>query len=473
MVVSDDAKRRADFMLESPKAVVVRGQAAGGKPRPSEAPESQIDEFRAIRRTDPHVAEIINLIVDYIVGTGFNVAPANIPYTDEGQTPEEVADFKRLIEVSGFEGVLPEWVDVALTDGTAFLAVVVEDDVFKPKVLPTKAMSIQRDKFGNITGYEMDNPDAADPIEFGPFDLAILRFFPDVNSPWGHSLIEFIQEPVDMLRDMEIDMARFVATKAYPPIHFKCGTEDRPWHPDEITNWLNELRDIEPESMLATGHDVEHDVVGTTSTQSSAGMMNLEPVFKHLLQRIHAGMGVPPFLTGMDTDINRNTSVAVMPKFDRRIQRFRRILRHVIRYQVFVSILGHPTPEDYVEIPPDFEFGQHSSEEERLEAEMAIQLVNNGLLTREAAAERIGIDPETELPQEDELAEHIRIINELAGKGDNIQNPNGGSPSGTGGGTESGGRSVKGRQNPEKDTSGARVARRVMLHKNERRWKGR
>jgi hypothetical protein len=157
----------------------------------------------------------------------------------------------------------------------------------------------------------------------------------------------------------------------------------------------------------------------------------------------------------MPTDVNRNTSVAVMPKFDRRIQRFRRQLRHSIRYQIFVSILGHPSPEDYRELPPDCEFGKHSSEEERLDATMALQLVNNGMLTREAAAERIGIDPERELPDEAELAELIGVLQQLAGIGDQIQNPEGGRPTKTGGGTQSPGREVRGRQNPERDSSGS------------------
>jgi hypothetical protein len=110
---------------------------------------------------------------------------------------------------------------------------------------------------------------------------------------------------------------------------------------------------------------------------------------------------------------------------------------------------------EYNELPPDFEFGKHSSEEERLEADLAIRLVNNGLLTREAAAKRLGIDPETELPTEGELDEQIGIIQQLAGKGDNIQNPDGGRPTDTGGGTQSAGREVQSRESPMEDSSGS------------------
>ncbi|UBF22700.1 portal protein [Halorubrum tailed virus 27] len=448
-----DDEQVANFSLDSPKAVLRRNQGASGTPRPEEPPQNRIDQFRAIRRTDPHVSEMVNTVVDYITGVGFNVAPANIPETEEGQTPEEVAAFKLLIERSDFKPVLDQWVDTALTDGTGFLEVVVEDEVFKPKVLPTKLVSVLTDEFGKITGYELDAPGTAEPIEFAPDEIAILRFFPIPGQSFGRSIIEPIQEVADMLRDMEIDYARFIETKAYPPVIWKLGDEDRYYSETQLSDWLDTMEDIQPESMIAVNHDVDHDVVGTTSTTSSSGAMSLEPVFKHLLHRIHAGVGVPPFLTGMDTDINRNTSVAVMPKFDRRIQRFRETLRHTIRYQVFVSILaGDGEVEDYRSLPPEFEFGEHSSEEERLETAEAIRMFQSGFLTRKAAAERMGIDPEMELPDEDELSEIVDLLGELAGRGDEIQNPNGGRPTEDGTGQPSSSGAAKGRQNPERAT---------------------
>lgn len=448
-----DDEQVANFSLDSPKAVIRRNNGPNGKPRPEDPPKTQIDRYRAIRRTDPHVAEMVNTIVDYITGVGFNVAPANIPGTEEGQTDEEIAPFKLLIESSEFKPVLDQWVDTALTDGAAFLEIVVEEEKFKPKVLPTKRVSVQTDEFGTITGYELDAPGASEPLEFDPDEIALLRFFPVPGTSFGRSIVEPIQEVADMLRDMEIDYARFIETKAYPPVIWKLGDEDRYYSETQLQDWLDTMEEIEPESMIAVNHDVDHDVVGTTSTSSSAGAMSLEPVFKHLLHRMHAGVGVPPFLTGMDTDINRNTSVAVMPKFDRRIQRFREVLKHTIRYQIFVSILvGDGDVADFSGVPPEFEFGEHSSEEERLETAEAIRMFQSGFLTRKAAAERMGVDPETEMPDENELTEIIDILRELAGRGDEIQNPNGGRPTTDGTGQPSSEGSVAGRQNPERDT---------------------
>jgi hypothetical protein len=464
--VKDEIQRRAsagelpgqkfpgEFALDSAKAVVKQSSGQGGKPRPSEAPEQKIGEYRLIADTDPHVGEGIDTLVDFLVGSVYSISPANIVGTDEEQTDEDISELKALVETSQFDEVLFEWVWHALVDGTGFLEIVVEDDIFKPKVLPTEEMEVQTDKFGVVESYIL-NTEGGDEIEFGPYDLAVLKFHKHPGEDFGRSLIERCEEQADMLRDMEIDMARFIATKAYPPVIWKLGNEERPWTQDQIDGWLDTVSEIEPESMLAVGHDVDHDIVGITSTSSSSGAMRLEPVFNHLLQRIYTALGVPAFLGNVESEGGRNEAVATMPKFDRRIQKYRSIIRSAIRHQLFVSIIaGDSDPAESDELPPMFEFGQHSSEEERLEADMAVKLVNNGLLTFEAAAKRIGIDPETELPDESELDEHIEKINRLAGKGDDIQNPDGGRPTDTGGGAQSAGREAKTRQNPEKDNSG-------------------
>lgn len=435
------------FALDQPTAVIKDGGTGGDRPS-TDAPEEDIEDFRTIADTDPHVNEAIDTLVDYLVGSGFSVTPANIPGTDEEQTEEDIADLKRLIETSTFETVIAEWVWHALVDGTGFLEIVVEDDVFKPKVLPTENMEIETNEFGDVEQYILHSPD--DEIEFDPYDLAVLKFHKHPDEDFGHSILEAAQEQADMLRDMEIDMARFIATKAYPPILWKLGSDERPWTQGQIDGWLEELEHIDPESQLAVGHDVEHEVVGVDSGSSGSGAMDLEDTFNHLQQRIAAALGVPAFLLNMGVDANSGAAQVIMPKFDRRIQRYRSIIREAVRHQLFVSILaGDSEPEDYSELPPDFEFGEHSSEEQRLEADTGLNLLNNGMIKPEALAKKLDIDPETELPDfwgdGEEILEKILI---LAGKGDNILNPEGGSPTDTEGGAESSGGEVTTREEP-------------------------
>lgn len=443
------------FAAESPQAVLKPEASGGRQPRPDQAPAQEIESYRLIADTDPHVAEAVNTLVDYLVGSGFSIQPANIPGTDNEQTDEDISELKYLVEASTFETELADWVWHALVDGTAFLEIVVEDDFFRPKVLPTEQMEVETDEFGNVQRY-IQSPGGAEDVEFEPHEIAVLRFHRHPGEQFGRSVIERIQEQADMLRDMELDTARFVATKAYPPIVWQCGTEERPWSQNQIDDWLEGLQDLEPDSMLAVGHDVEHEVAGVTSTSSTAGAMRLEQTFEHLMRRIATGVGVPANLLNVDATSGQSLQ-ATMPKFDRRVQRYRNIIKEAVRYQIFPSILNDSTAREFGELPPEFEFGKHSSEEERLEADMAIQLVNNNLLTFEAAAKRLGIDPEKELPdnvRDIDGEEQMQILLQLAGSGDSIQNPDGGRPTSSGGGTQSPGREAKTRENPDQDNSG-------------------
>lgn len=439
-----------NFALDSPKAAVTSG-SGGGDPRPEESPQQRIEEFRAIYNSDPHVGEAVDKLVDYLVGSGFSIHPRNVPYTDTDQTNEDIAELKELIELSDFDEVLVEWVRRAVIDGTAFIELVWDEETneFNPTLLPTLDVSIVPDEYGNDGGYELDVEGEDEPIEYEKYEIAALRFHQRPTEMWGRSFIERAQEQADMLRDMEIDLARFISTKAYPPILWKLGDSDNNihWSEDQVDGWLDTVEQVEPDSMLAAGDDVEHEVVGTTSTSSSQGVMNLQSTFTHLETRMATAFGLPAFLLNTAGQYTADNEQAQMPSFDRRVQKLRVYIQNAVERQIFRSIMGHPDPEEYNELLPRFEFGEHSSEEERLETDEALKLFNNGFLTREAFAERVGIDPEREMPDENELmSEIVPIIQELAGSGDSIQNEDGGHPTDTGGGADSAGGEVTNRE---------------------------
>lgn len=440
-----------EYAADSPQAVVSQTSGGSGTPRPVDAPAQRIEDYRLIADTDPLVGEAIETLTDYVTGSGFNIQPANVPGTDQEQTAEDIAELKLLVETSEFETVLSEWVRHAFIDGTAFIELVVQDGHFRPQLLPTEEMEIQTDRHGKVEQYTQ-NPASGDEISFDPHEIAVLRFHRHPKDQFGRSLVERVQEQADMLRDMEIDTARFVATKAYPPIVWQVGTEERPWTQDQIDDWLDEVSQIEPDSMLAVGHDVDHDVAGATSTSSTAGAMRLEPTFEHLMTRVATGLGVPADLLNVDT-LSSNALQVAMSKFDRRVQRYRNIVRQTVRFQIFPSLEENQTAAEYDGLPPQFEFGEHSSEEERLEARTAINLVNNGLLTPQAAAQRLDIDPEQELPDIWEQDNLLDVLLALAGRGDSIQNPEGGRPTDTQGGAQSPGREATTRENPQEDSS--------------------
>lgn len=444
----------AEFAASSPKGAVVE---EGGLPEESRirgTPYERLQEMRDIKDTDPHVNEAINTIVDWVAGDGFEIVPRKLGGVDSvNQTEEDAVRLRELFMGSGFWKEMQRWIEHAATDGSAFLELVVEDDQFKPRLLPTGKVVKKTDEFGNVEQYGLYPPDTDsqglsitqmpnDATTYEPHEIAELSFVKRPPEFFGRSLVEPIHEQANILRDMEIDYARFIATKAYPPILWTCGTEEEKWTEEQIEGWLDTVESIEPDSMIAAPHDVEHEVVGTTSTSANAGSMRLEETFTHFEHRIITGLGVPSIL--MNVKEAPDSPETVMPSFKRRITRFRNIVKDSIENQIFQSILNESLDGEFGAVP-EFQFGKHSSAEKRLEIDTLLKMFNNGFLTREAFAERANIDPDTELPTDSELQDVMSVIHELQGAGDNIQNPQGGSPSETGGGADTSGEEVTSR----------------------------
>lgn len=469
----------ADFYAESPKGVIVQEQTGGGEAtgvRRVAPPKDTIDEHRQIAYTDPHVHEAIETLTDWIVGDGFNIAPRNFEAAMEtgvagqaastaqdGSSPGEggssdIQNLRRLLKNSDFWRVFNDWVRYALIDGHAFMELVVENEQFKAKLLPTERMHRDLDEFGNITEYVLEPPDGGvesdDAVQYAPHEIAELWFRKEPVDDFGRSFVEPVKEQADMLRDMEIDYARFIATKAYPPILWKLGNEDSQWTEEQVGAWMDNVQSIEPDSMLAAPHDVETEIVGATSTSSSAGAMRLEETFSHFEERVATGLGVPTLLMNMGGDQGEATTM--MPAFKRRIKRIQNIVKTAVEQQILKSLLTESAGyEDFSDVIPEFQFGEHSNAEDRLEIDKLLKLLNNAMITPAAFAERAGLDPQ-EVPDVWANNDMVTMLTTLSGSGDSIQNPDGGAPTETEGGTESAGGEVDSRQDPNEDSSSGR-----------------
>lgn len=493
-VTPSDEEQSQDFYVDSPKGVIRQDTStvsgSVGAERGIEPPTQKIEDFRDIARTDPHVKEGISTLLDWTMGDGFNISPRNLDSTLESGLAGEAADvansgnvgggdalpgsgsnvetLRILLQTSNFWSVANNWVRRAIVDGHAFMELVVEGGEFKPKVLPTTRVRREVDKHGDIKKYVLEAESSADENlqDYKPNQIAELFFIKHPEDDFGRSLIEPAEEPANILRDMEIDYARFVATKAYPPVLWKLGTDERSWTDEQISSWMESVQNISPDTMLAAPHDVDYDIVGTTSTSSSAGAMRLEETFEHFENRVVTALGIPRILMNMESS-GQGEATATMPSFKRRISRLQQRIKSTVEHQIFRSLLKESiSDEDNTPvILPEFQFGEHSSAEKRLELDKLLNLFNNGLLTPEAFAERAGLDP-NEIPGFWDDFEHIKALMRLSGTGDNIQNPEGGSPTDTGGGAESSGGEVTSRQNPEVDPEDGRNRRSITEEEN-------
>lgn len=478
----------ADFYATSPKGVVRQDQGGGTSvsgSRAAESPTDEIETHREIAYTDPHVHEGIETLTDWIVGDGFNVSPRNLQTPmqagvgtsntgtqDGGSNNSQIQNLRRLLKNSEFWRVFNDWVRYALIDGHAFMELVVTDnEQFQPKLLPAENMRRDLNEYGEVQGYELERPQGGggggggggtggNTVSYAPHEVAELWFRKEPTDDFGRSFVEPMAEQADMLRDMEIDYVRFISTKAYPPILWKLGDEENNWTEPQVQGWLDNVEAIEPDSMLAGPHDVDFEVVGTTSTSSTAGSMRLEETFQHFQKRIITGLGVPVLLMNMEVSGGQAMATAAMPAYKRRIRRLQNIVKTAVEQQILKSLLAESSLDEFTGTVPEFQFGEYSNSEKRLEIDKLMTLLQGGMLTPEAFAERAGIDPD-EIPEFWNSGDHLQNLLALSGNGDNVMNPDGGSPTDTGTGTESAGGEVTSRQNPGSDSSNGRNQRSV------------
>ena len=207
----DDAP---EFVVDSAKgAIVDKNTAAGGTggrsyndDRTHEPPEEQIEENRLFYNTDPHVGQAVNITLDWLLADGYNISTRNIEGTDMAVESENLASLRKLIINSSFSQTFNQFIKRALVDGHAFLELVVQEYILEPP--------------------EGGGPTDNDATKYKPSDVAEFTFNKVPLEEFGRSPIERVRDQTDILRDMEIDYARFVASKAYPPILWKCGTEN-------------------------------------------------------------------------------------------------------------------------------------------------------------------------------------------------------------------------------------------------------
>lgn len=459
-----------EFVTDTPKGAVKRTPANESRDRDyrsyrtTEPPKEKIEERRALYNQDPHVGDSIEIVLDWLLADSWNISPRNVSNTDDSMDPEKVAQLRRMMVNSNFNRVFNSWVEKAAEEGHAFMELLVtEEGKFKPRLLPFERLHKFTDKYGNPEEYILEPADGGGPNDddatiYSKDEVAELYFRKGTLDDFGQALSDRAREQADMLRDMEIDYARFVASKAYPPIMWQCGSEESQWSEEQIEGWLDDVEAIQPDSMIGAPHDVEAEAVGVTSTSSSAGAMRLEETFKHHERRIVTSIGVPAVLANMDAQ--GSSAEAVMPAFKRRIRRYQMLIKESVEQEILKplyvqSINGTEELADYQGLIPVFEFGEHSNAENRLEVDKLIKLFNNGFLSRTAFAERAGIDPETEMPGMDELQDEVvPTIQQLAGLGDRVQNPGGGRPTDTGSGAQSSGREATSREDATTDNSG-------------------
>jgi len=241
----DPPEDAPEFVVDSAKGAVIETTDSGGgrsygDERTHAPPDEKFEDNRLLYDTDPHVGHAVEISLDWLLADGYNISERHIAGADEEMDSDLVARFRKLIANSNFNSTFQNWIEGGAVEGHCFMELVVEDEKFKPRLLPADRVYKFTNEFGVVEEYILEppsggGPESDDATKYGRHDVAEFYFRKNPLEYYGRSNIERIHEQADMLRDMEIDYARFIATKAYPPIFWSCGTEESEWSENQIS----------------------------------------------------------------------------------------------------------------------------------------------------------------------------------------------------------------------------------------------
>lgn len=352
----------------------------------AERPENDYDTYRAISRADPLVGGGIRDHVIYVLGKGFRVR-FKYRYTGEEIQPIDVPEFFDTLYRSKPITTIAAFIKDGLSLGDGYLELVREgtDDPMQPIHkfinIPVDNMQIVRDKFGNVTAYEMKTS-GTDVVTYKPENVVHYKHNPNTGSPYGISDVEAIAEYVEIMRGMSFDMAKFIATKALPPLLWSFGTPEDPWNEEEIRTFLARRATPDPGDNIGVGADVTVDAVGVAKDT-----LNVEPYLKFFAALIVNGLGIPAANTSIITDVSAFTAEAQENAYSRRINWLRTVIGELLETELFDRILAS---HGYDDVVTQIIWIKHDAEEDRVKVNNEVALVQNNIESPQTAQDELG-----------------------------------------------------------------------------------
>ena len=342
-----------------------------------ERPDAERDLYWDIYRTDPLVGACVDFTISFVLGGGMDVRLFN----DDGEEVT-VTEFDSIVRRSKPRGVMSQMLKDGFVGGDGYIEkmyVDKSDVVGKFDVVSTKQMVINRDEKGVIESYVQElGTGEKDYAKFEEHEIVHYRNRGIAGEAYGRSDIEPITEVSEILRDMMIDLANFISTKAYPPILWKLGTPEVPWSKPEVDVWAADREDVEPGDQISVQGDVEGEAIGVRGET-----VDIQPYLTFFASLVVSGLRVPATLTSIIPNIGQFTADSQTNAYTRRINDIRNELAETLEVDLFDYIIiqnGYGT-----NLHSEVTWKKHDEESTRMAVNNLIQLVQNSIISREEA----------------------------------------------------------------------------------------
>lgn len=394
-----------------PLAYQARFKALRNYERPS---DTRYEDWVELYEKDPIFGAGIDAIVDYVAGAGITVK-----FHDTGKDGEEidlwdVPDAWKAIRRSKLNKSMKLFIKDALLNGSAYLELVRANGsntaVFKVANIPPGKMFVKRDEHMVVQEYIQEIGGENDVV-FPPENVVCYKFHEVTGKPYGCSVALRVIEACNILRNMGLDLAEFIGTKAYPPLLWILGSEEKPWDPRDVQKFISDRETVDPGSQIGVQGDVSCEAIGVKdATMDTSDPMNF------FASEIINGMQLPSALSTVIQISNQFVAETQMTAFKIFVDSIRTDLKELFEVECFDILLQSYGKDSLFS---EVVFEPHSAEEERIDVNNVIQLLNSQLYTKEYALEKLG-DP-VEEAQRGEFLQSAQVdpsgMNQKAGTG--------------------------------------------------------
>lgn len=353
-------------------------------------PDTRYEDWVVLYETDEIFGAGIDVIVDYVRGAGVTVKIHDLNKDGEEVNLWDVPDVWKVIRRSKLNEMFKLFIKDALLNGTAYDELVrmnkadVKSQVFSIVNIPPGKVVVDRDEHMTIKQYVQDIGSDTDNVKFPVENVVAYRYHEITGKPYGCSVACRVIESSNILRNMGLDLAEFIGSKAYPPILWILGTPEKPWDKDDITAFIAARETVDPGCQIGVGGDCKADAIGVKDA-----VMDVEDPMNFFASKVVNGMQLPSGLSSVIKVSNQFVAEVQMTAFRIFIDSIRTDLKELFEVECFDEILRSYGKDNlYSEVV----FEPHSAEEERVDVNNVIQLLNSQLYTKEFALKKLG-DP--------------------------------------------------------------------------------
>lgn len=331
----------------------------------------------------PLVSAAIDRTVDFVVSPGYHID------SKSKRAKKQIEEFTQKIN---FDIFLRNTVKDMLLFGDSFVEIVGEDKkIDELKVLNPVFMRIQRDMTGEITGYYQDLPNAIKTKDNPWLPDQIAHFIHNQvgDSPYGTSIIESLENILDIKVEMERSMKTIIKRVAVAPYHVKIGStkDGYPATQSDIDAFTNDLQSLTNETNWVTGDLCAIDSIGGRSK-----VIDIQPFTDHIDNQLVYGLQVPFVLLGK-AQIPEGLASVQLEAMDRRAKSIQVSVSKQVEDKVFARQVEGSGMGQRVYL----KWGQPSKVTETSELTLYLEMIKSNL------------SPEFKQKIEDEIAKILGI----------------------------------------------------------------